>query len=89
MERDQELNRTWTSLMRLMPPAWVPSLRSCQGIELRVRIGQSVQVLDGAREVMLPFTATEADIEHLVSACSGSSLYAHEEEMKQGFEQFA
>lgn len=85
MEPDQELNRAWTSLMRLMPPAWGTSLRSYRGIELRVRVGQPVQVLEAARDVMLPITATEADIEHLVSACSGSSLYAYEEEMKQGF----
>lgn len=85
MERDQDLNRAWTSLMRLMPPTWSTSLRSYRGIELRVRIGQPVQLLEATREVMLPITATEADIEHLVSACSGSSLYAYEEEMKQGF----
>ena len=85
VERDKELHRAWTSLMRLMPPAWVAGLRSCEGIELRARLGQPLQVLEAAREVVLPLSATEADIEHLVSACSGSSLYAYEEEMKQGF----
>jgi len=48
-------------------------------------MGQPVQVLEATREVMLAIVATEADVAHLVAACSGSSLYAYEEEMKQGF----
>lgn len=79
------LNHEWTSLMKYMPKHWIETLRSYNCMELRVRVGKPVQVIEPKHDVVLSVVATQEDLQHLVSAFSGSSLYAFEEELKQGF----
>jgi stage III sporulation protein AA len=54
-------------------------------MEVRIRVARPVQLLTRNREITLSIIASEQDVSHLVSSFSGSSLYAFEEEMRQGF----
>jgi len=82
---DKVLSTDWTSLLKLFPPHWQDSLYQLDCLEIRVRTGKPVQIVQAGKEVMLPLIASSQDIQHLVSAFSGSSLYAFEEELRQGF----
>lgn len=82
---DKVLSTDWTSLLKLFPPHWQDSLYHLDCLEIRVRTGKPVQIVQSGKEIMLPIIASEQDIKHLVSAFSGSSLYAFEDELRQGF----
>lgn len=82
---DKALSSEWTSLLKLFPAHWHQALTNLDCLEVRVRAGKPVQVLLPSKELILPLIASPLDIQHLVSAFSGSSLYAFEDEMRQGF----
>lgn len=82
---DKVLCTDWTSLVALFPTKWHEALQTINCLEVRVRVGKPVQIVAQGKELTLPLIASAQDLEHLVSAISGSSLYAFEEELRQGF----
>lgn len=53
--------------------------------EIRVRIGQPIQLLCREKDVWLEERATAEDIEEMLTFISKYSIYAYEEEIRQGF----
>jgi len=82
---DKTPSSEWTSLLRYMPSSWHEVLSPLLFFELRVRVDKPLQIVARGGERLLPLTATSRDIKHLVAAFSQSSLYAFEEELKQGY----
>ncbi|MBS3939148.1 MAG: stage III sporulation protein AA [Peptococcaceae bacterium] len=82
---DKTLDTEWTSLLRFLPGPWREQLRDLLCFELRIRDGRPLQSVGPGGGIVHAITATSADIKHLVAAFSQSSLYAFEEELKQGY----
>ena len=53
--------------------------------EIRIRIGQSPEVRCGGKSVWLPQKITAEDIEEMITFISRYSIYAYEEEIRQGY----
>ena len=53
--------------------------------EIRIRIGQAPEVRCANRSIWLPYTITAEDLEEMLTFISGYSVYAYEEEIRQGY----
>jgi len=82
---DKKSNLEWTSLIRFFPEKWQERLRELDCLELRARVGRELQVVSLGGSRTMSFVVSPADLKHLVAAFSQSSLYAFEEELKQGY----
>ncbi len=53
--------------------------------EIRIRVGQAPEILGRDKSVWLPEPVTAEDIEEMLTFISRYSIYAYEEEIRQGF----
>lgn len=53
--------------------------------EIRLRIGQLVEIYDGKKEILSREKVDRSDLKEMLEYISGYSLYAFEEEISQGF----
>ena len=53
--------------------------------EIRIRVGQPPELRCKGKSIWLPETVTQADMEEMLTFISRYSLYAYEEELRQGF----
>ncbi len=53
--------------------------------EIRIRIGQPVELIAESKHQLLPYIATKEDANQLLGAISEYSFYAMEEELRRGF----
>lgn len=76
-------------LVQIMPVRMREKMAVClndpQIEEVRVRIGQPIELLCREKEVWLDERATAEDIEEMLTFISKYSIYAYEEEIRQGF----
>lgn len=60
-------------------------LKSSMLQEIRVKILKPLIILDGEREYILQYTVTREDLKYILQRISNYSLYACEEDIRQGF----
>ncbi|SFU56020.1 stage III sporulation protein AA [Clostridium sp. DSM 8431] len=60
-------------------------LKSSMLQEIRVKILKPLIILDGDKEYILQYTVTREDLKYILQRISNYSLYACEEDIKQGF----
>lgn len=60
-------------------------LKSSTLQEIRVKIGKPLIVLDGEKEYVLKYGTSKEDMQYILQRISNYSLYACEEDIKQGF----
>lgn len=77
-------------ILHIMPlrlrPAFERGLRECADAEeIRIRIGQAPELLRGGKSVWLSAKMTAEDIEEMLTFISRYSIYAYEEEIRQGY----
>ncbi|MBO5302509.1 MAG: stage III sporulation protein AA [Lachnospiraceae bacterium] len=53
--------------------------------EIRIRIGQPVEIRCGSKSIWLPECITEGELEEMLVFISEYSVYAYEEEIRQGY----
>ncbi len=53
--------------------------------EIRIRIGQPIELRYAEKSIWLPYRVNAADVEEMLTFISQYSLYAYEEEIRQGY----
>lgn len=86
----QERNMTAAALSRIparLAEACTNAAALCGGeiSEIRLRRGFPASITSRGKNVVLPVTATDAEIEHTISAFCDSSLYTHAETICDGY----
>ena len=77
-------------ILHIMPTRLRGSMESCFCAqsdieEIRIRVGQAPELRCADKSIWLPFQVTAADVDEMLTFISHYSIYAYEEEIRQGY----
>lgn len=89
------MDRQYNEIIKIMPARLRPELEAYLEAgkdiqEIRVRKGKPVHIIDGRQDKRMKFSQTDSvissqDMREMTEYVLGYSMYAHEEELRQGF----
>ena len=77
------------SLVKIFPKKLLEAMEghvaSAELQEIRIKINKPCIILNGINEVILDYITTKEDVKYIIQRVSNFSLYAYEEDIRQGF----